>query len=549
MLFTIKGNYVDIRAEKIFPAELCIRDGKIDSINSVKHPGEDMPFIIPGFVDSHVHIESSLLTPVQFGRLAVCHGTVGTVSDPHEIANVCGIAGINFMVENGRQSPLKFHFGVPSCVPATSFETAGASLDADMVEELLGREDMFFLSEMMNFPGVLSKDDQVMRKLAAAKKSGKPIDGHAPGLRGQRLAEYIHAGILTDHEAVTEEEAREKLKLGMKILIREGTAAKNFDALNPLLHEFPDHIMFCSDDKHPDSLVEGHINQLCQRAVAAGIDVFKVLKAACINPVEHYTLQIGQLRVGDYADFLFVEDLVEFKVLQTYIDGKLVAENGESLVDCTENIPIVNNFNCSPVAIGQLDFSQKDLAFNDSGEALVIEAIDSQLITNKASLKITVTNNRIDAGIENDLLYMVVVNRYRPAAIAKALVKNFGLRQGAIASSVAHDSHNIIAVGSDIESILKAVNAIINVQGGLSCVKNEEVHLLELPVAGLMSDLDGYAVANTYSSLDQLAKSLGSQLSSPFMTLSFMGLLVIPHIKLSDKGLFDADAFRFLTNT
>lgn len=393
---------------------------------------------------------------------------------------------------------------------------------------------------MMNFPGVLSKDEEVMKKIAAAHAIGKPVDGHAPGLKGEQAKQYIDAGISTDHECFTKEEALDKLQYGMKILVREGSAAKNFEALIGLLSDHPGMLMFCSDDKHPDSLVDGHINKLCARAVARGIDVFKILQAACVNPVLHYQLDVGLLREGDDADFVVVHDLVDFQPLQTYINGELVAENGQSLIASVKE-EIINRFDCQPIGAKDLKVSA-----NDDENILVIEALDGQLITNKLELKPLIKDGLIMPDIERDILKIVVVNRYHKAPVAKAFIRNFNFKSGAIASSVAHDSHNIIAVGADDESIARAINLVIAQKGGVSCVNGPEEKVIALPVAGLMSHEDGYKVAEAYTAIDQMAKSLGSNLSAPFMTLSFMALLVIPKLKLSDLGLFDGEAFKFV---
>lgn len=394
---------------------------------------------------------------------------------------------------------------------------------------------------MMNFPGVLNKDEQVMLKIAAAKKYNKPVDGHAPGLRGEMAKNYIDAGISTDHECFTAEEALEKLQFGMKILIREGSAAKNFEALIGLMHDHADNMMFCSDDKHPDSLAEGHINQLCARAVAKGIDIFKVLKAACVNPVLHYKMGVGLLNIGDAADFIIVNDLVSFNVIKTYIDGVLVAENGLTKIEAVRSEPI-NQFSCESKISSDLK-----IIYNNEKEIPVIEALDGQLITNKLFAVPKLVNNEIVSNIEHDILKIVVVNRYTNAPVSKAFIKNFGIKLGAIASSVAHDSHNIVAVGADDESMLQAVNLVIREKGGVSAVANGEEQVLSLPVAGLMSHEDGYKIAAAYTAIDKMVKEkLGSTLTAPFMTLSFMALLVIPHLKLSDKGLFDGDEFRFV---
>ncbi len=541
--FSVTGNLVDITAKTTYPASVLVKDGTIASINKLEADAVVSGYILPGFIDSHVHIESSMLVPGEFARMAVVHGTVATISDPHEIGNVCGVEGVEYMIENGKNTPFKFYFGAPSCVPATTFETAGASIDSAGVVALLARDEIKYLSEMMNFPGVLNGDSEVMKKIQAAHVVGKPVDGHAPGLRGELAKQYIGAGISTDHECFTAEEALDKLQFGMKILIREGSAAKNFDALIPLMHEHYANMMFCSDDKHPDSLEAGHINQLCERAVAKGIDVYKVLQAACINPAKHYKLEVGLLQEGDPADFIIADDLIAFKINATYINGILVAENGKTLI-ASNAVADINKFDCAPIHVQDIR-----LVKTDQLKVPVIEALDGQLITNK--LMVDASNLVNDEGelVSNaniDVLKLVVVNRYYKAKPAISFIKNFGFKTGAIASSVAHDSHNIVAVGVDDNSIAEAINLVIAERGGVSCVDGENSLVLGLPIAGLMSAKDGYTVAKEYTAIDAMAKSLGSQLSAPFMTLSFMALLVIPHLKLSDKGLFDGDTFSFL---
>ena len=541
---SVKGNYVSTENKTINEAEVFVEDGRISSIKISGDENKALPYILPGFIDSHVHIESSMLVPSEFARLAVVHGTVATVSDPHEIANVCGMHGVEFMIDNGREVNFKFNFGAPSCVPATIFETAGAALNSSDVEQLLKKPEIKYLSEMMNFPGVLMQDEEVMKKIEAAKKLNKPVDGHAPGLRGEDARKYIAAGISTDHECFTKEEALDKLRYGMKIIIREGSAAKNFEALIDLLNDYPDEIMFCSDDKHPDSLAEGHINKLCERAVAKGINIFKVLQAACINPVLHYKLDVGLLNEGDAADFILVNNLTAFKIIQTYINGELVADNGQTKL---QSVPVntINNFSVTEIDKKDLSVVADAFVFIDK-QMPVIEALDGQLITNKILAKPNVINNELLSHVEKDILKIVVVNRYSKSAVAKAFIKNIGLKGGAIASSVAHDSHNIVAVGCDDDSLAKAINLIIKAKGGVSCVDDKgNEKIVALPIAGLMSADDGYKVAAAYTEIDKMAKMLGSTLSAPFMTLSFMALLVIPHIKLSDKGLFNGDSFSF----
>jgi adenine deaminase len=460
------------------------------------------------------------------------------VSDPHEIANVVGIEGVKYMINNGKKVPFKFNFGAPSCVPATVFETAGAEIDVEGVKELMAMDEIRYLSEMMNFPGVLMGDEMVMAKIQAAVDNNKVVDGHAPGLRGEDARKYIEAGISTDHECFTAEEALDKLKYGMKIAIREGSAAKNFEALIGLLDDYPDMIMFCSDDKHPNELAVGHIDQLVRRSLAKGNDLMNTLRAATLNPVLHYGLDVGLLQEGDPADFIIVEDLDSFKVKATYINGIQVSDGDKTLIESVDEIEI-NQFDCN-------DISSADIQTKaDSDHIHVIEALDGQLITNDLTLKAKVELGNLVSDIEEDILKMVVVNRYAPAPPSVAFVKNFGIKAGAIASSVAHDSHNIIAVGVNDQDIVNAVNCLIQPKGGISLCNGEKEMVLGLPVGGLMTTNDGYETATLYEQMDQEAKRLGSKLGAPYMTLSFLALLVIPKLKLSDKGLFDGEKFQF----
>tara|TARA_R110001583_G_scaffold195169_2_gene370095 strand:+ start:3253 stop:4875 length:1623 start_codon:yes stop_codon:yes gene_type:complete len=532
----LQGQIVDIPNQRIFKGEITFENKKITSIIEKNHNINH--FILPGFIDAHIHIESSMLVPSEFARLAVQHGTVATVSDPHEIANVLGVEGVEFMIQNGKKVPFKFNFGAPSCVPATRFESAGAIIDSKGIKKLLQNPDIKYLAEMMNYPGVLFDDDEVMKKIAWAKHYNKPVDGHAPGLRGDDITKYINAGISTDHECFTYEEGLEKLQKGMKVLIREGSAAKNFEALIDLLPEYFEDIMFCSDDKHPDDLILDHINKLCARAVAKNMDLFKVLQAACINPVEHYNLEVGLLNVGDFADFIVVEDVINFKTLQTYINGELVFNKGKSLIRPV-SFELLNNFNT--VKKDVLDFRYESKV----KQIRVIEALEGQLVTNEIVADSLIENGNLVSDIDHDILKMTVVNRYQNQKPSLAFIKNFGLKQGAIASSVGHDSHNIIAVGVSDEAICKAVNLIIENKGGICAISNFEEKIIPLPVAGIMNDEDGKTVGLKYAELDNMAKQLGSTLQAPYMTLSFMALLVIPSLKLSDKGLFNGSTFMF----
>lgn len=538
--FTISGQLIDVINRSTYPATITVEEGQIVAIKKIDQ-GPDQ-YILPGFIDAHVHIESSMLVPTAFAKLAVVHGTVATISDPHEIANVCGVRGVEYMIENSKHTPLKIHFGAPSCVPATFFETAGAVIDSKAVASLLHSPDIWYLTEMMNYPGVLHNDPEVMDKLAAANAIGKPIDGHAPGLKGEDAKKYAAAGITTDHECFTIEEAKDKIAAGMKIIIREGSAAKNFEELAPLFSTHPESLMFCSDDKHPDDLVIGHINQLVKRALEKGYDLYDVLCAASLNVVEHYKIPVGLLRVKDPADFIVVDNTKDWNVLKTYINGELVAENGESLLQ-DHSVSYLNNFKAEHKEIGEFKvFTEKKTT-----QIRVIEALDGQLISNELLLDAKIVNKEIITDIDNDILKIAVVNRYElDAPIAVGFIKNFNLKSGALASTVAHDCHNIIAVGTTDEAIALAVNALIDSKGGIAVAIDEtDVDVMPLPIAGLMTDVDGKLVAKEYARLDKMAKELGTPLKAPFMTLSFMALLVIPNLKLSDKGLFNGASFSF----
>ena len=534
---SISGNIVDVIAS-------TVRKGTVHFDTHIRqieyHDTDSEQYLIPGFIDAHVHVESSMLIPSEFARLAVLHGTVATISDPHEIGNVLGKEGVRFMIDNGKQTPFKFYFGAPSCVPATNFETAGAVISPKDVEEILSWPEVNYLAEMMNYPGVVNGDPDVLEKIAVAHRLGKVIDGHLPGIRGEMMQKYVAVGISTDHECFTLQEALEKISSGMKIIIREGSAAKNFEALWTIIDLFPERVMFCSDDKHPNDLVTGHINQLAQQAIAKGCDVFHVLRAASKNVVEHYSMDVGLLQTGDPADFCIVNDLEAFEVSATYIDGSCVAENGVSHISSVAS-DVPNNFSCDPI-------QAEDIRIKAESEHIKIIAVeDGQLITRQEQASLIAQNGFLEADVNQDILKLIVVNRYRNEKPAVAFIKNFGLKKGAIASCVAHDSHNIIAVGADDNSLVQAVNLIIEAKGGVSLSSDETQEVVELPVAGIMSDGDAYTIAEAYDRIDKQAKELGSTLRAPFMTLSFCALLVIPELKLSDKGLFDGREFRFVS--
>lgn len=534
---SIKGKIVDPIARRIFNGEILIEDQKI--VDILEHETVPDQYIMPGFIDSHIHIESSMLVPSEFAKIAVQHGTVATVSDPHEIANVCGIEGVEYMIRNGNKVPLKFYFGAPSCVPATPFETSGAELDNDDVADLLQRDEIHYLSEMMNWPGVLNDDPDVLAKIKSAIEIGKPVDGHAPGLKGDKAEKYASAQISTDHECFTKEEAVDKLNAGMLIAIREGSAAKNYDALVELFEKYPDRLMFCSDDKHPDDLIKGHIDTLVSRTLKLGYNLFDILHAACVLPVRHYKLEVGLLQKGDLADFIIVNNPDSLNIEQTWINGAAVYKDTKVLFPDIKTRPI-NNFNSYNVEPS--DFILK----SENKEQPVIVAKDGQLVTDRKTVTLEIKDSVVQADASRDILKITVVNRYAKQTPAVTYIENFGIKNGAIASSVAHDSHNIIAVGSSDQFLSRAVNLIMKNRGGISAVSNHEEEILPLPIAGLMSDQPGEKVAARYEKLTNMAHKMGSDLHSPFMLISFMALLVIPSLKLSDKGLFDGNTFEFV---
>ena len=537
-VFQLSGQIVDVVNSRIFKGTVFVEDGKI--VNIIEDENDNSQLIMPGLVDSHIHIESSLLVPTEFARLAVVHGTVATVSDPHEIANVLGIEGVKYMIETGKKSPMKFYFGAPSCVPATSFETSGAVLDSKAVDELLSMDDVKYLGEMMNYPGVIFDDNEVVAKINSAKRHNKPIDGHAPLLSGDDLVKYCKSGITTDHECSNLQEARDKVALGMTIQIREGSAANNFDALIPLIEEEPENIMFCSDDMHPHEFINGHINRLVKKAISLGYNILDILKAATLTPIRHYNLEVGLLQKNDPADFIIVDNFIDFNILKTYIDGKLVAENNKSLIP-KNDVELINNFETEEVDID-------DFKIYDEGKNVkIINAISGELLTEKIVGRPKSVNNNLVSDVDNDILKIAVINRYEKKKMSLGFIKNFGLKKGSIASSVAHDSHNIVVIGCSDEEMANAANMIVNTKGGLVAWSQDNSICIPLPVAGLMTNADGHKIAADYQALVTLSKEFGSTLNDPFMTMGFMSLLVIPKLKLSDKGLFDCEKFELTT--
>ncbi|HRW61964.1 MAG TPA: adenine deaminase [Bacteroidales bacterium] len=534
--FTISGKLVDVFNKEIYNTSIDVENGKIKKIK--RADTEFNNYILPGFIDAHVHIESSMLVPVNFAKAAVRNGTVASVSDPHEIANVLGVKGVEYMIENGKKSPFKFFFGAPSCVPATSFETSGAVIDSVDIKKMMENPDIYYLAEMMNFPGVIFGDNEVLKKLKFAREANKPVDGHAPGLKGENLAKYAEQNITTDHECTTVDEAIEKIKSGIKIQIREGSAAKNFENLFPLIKSYPDKIMFCTDDCHPDDLLKGHINKIVSRAIHKGADLYDTLAAATLNPVLHYNLPVGLLREGDDADIAIVKDLSGFDVVQTYIRGELVFDHGKINIETEVGLP-VNHFECDNI-------TETDIQVENKSEKIkVIVAFDGDLITGSEETTPKVSDNQIVSDTDRDILKIVVVNRYKRSKPQVGFIRNFGLKKGAMAGSIAHDSHNIIAIGVSDTEIVKAVNRIIDYKGGIVACYDDVEEGLKLNIAGLMSTESAEVVAEKYHKVNEMVKSMGSTLGAPFMTMAFMALLVIPELKIGDKGLFDVSKFSF----
>lgn len=533
----ILGQLVDIHNRDIYPACITVLNGKIYLIEKIKEA--PMVYIMPGLIDAHIHIESSMITPGAFALTAVKHGTTGVVSDPHEIANVLGVAGIKFMIDDAKKVPLKFWFGASSCVPATCFETSGAVLNALEVEDLLKLKEIKYLAEMMNFPGVIYDDREVQAKISIAQKYNKPVDGHAPGLSGDSLQKYVSAGITTDHECSTIEEAMEKISLGMKILIREGSAARNLDSLKNLFRTNPDMIMLCSDDLHPEMLQSRHINKLIAALISEGFDVFDVIRSTTLNPVVHYGLNGGLMRIGDCADLIVIDNLRKMNVMETWIDGIKVFSDNKTLFSYMPG-KALNKFNCSKVDADSIK------VVNKHGSFRVIEAFEGELLT-KSIITDSNSGKYIESNLNEDILKIVVKDRYNDSPPAIGFIKGFNLKHGAFASSIAHDSHNVIAVGTNDEDISVVINEIVKHKGGLAVTSGGKTDSLQLNIAGIMTTRSCEEVANDYERLSEAVKTLGCTMAAPFMTLSFMALLVIPDLKIGDRGLFDVNKFELVS--
>ena len=559
---------LDVLTDSVYPARITVEDGIFKEIVPI-HVTEETKIdvdglVLPGFIDSHIHIESTMLTPAQFAKIAVRHGTTSVVCDPHEIANVCGIDGIEFMIENASTVPFNFYFEAPSCVPATAFETSGAILDSSDIEYLLQKDEIIALAEMMNFPGVINGEEEVLRKLELARMYEKPIDGHAPLVSGKDLDKYIEQGISTDHECSSFHEAIEKKQKGMKIMVRDGSSAKDMEALFDFSKRIehlknqdsfgiiPTEVLerrinspifdfIVSDDKHPNDLIYGHLNKSVKKAADLGVDIIKAIEMVTINPAAHFGLDAGSIVTGAKADFIIIDNLTDFNIKKTYIAGECVFD-GENVLFDVEDVEVENSIDADKKCAE--DF---EVYFDgDECEVNVIECYDGDLLTGKTTATLKTKDGIVHSDIYQDVLKIAVVERYGKNTIANAFIKGFELKKGAIASSVAHDSHNIIVVGYSSEMMARAVNKIIDNRGGFAIVSEDFEDSLSLPIAGLMCNEDAYEIAEKLDELHKMTRALGCELDSPFMTMAFMALLVIPSIKISDMGLFDGDSFEFI---
>lgn len=542
MMQHIEGNIIDIHRREIYPGIISIDSGKIISIN--RNSQKYAHYISPGFIDAHVHIESSMLIPEEFSKLAIRRGTVAIVNDPHEIANVMGTEGIEYMIENSKQSCIKSFFTIPSCVPATPYDSSGSVLLSSDIEQLALNHKFVGLSEMMNVPGVIQDDTEVLAKIEIARRHHLTIDGHAPGLSGSFLKKYIDAGISTDHECTSLEEAIEKINSGMKILIREGSAAKNYEALKWLIADYPEKVMFCTDDSHPNDLLSyGEIDKLVRKALGDGFDLFDVLKIASFNPISHYKINVGCLREGDPADFIIIRNLNTFDVLSVYIDGiEKYNYSGNNEKPHPAPIKIINHFNRDPISL-------TDLTKPIKKKIVSIKVIPGELVTRRIDFELESPIRNFESDVKRDILKIVYLNRYQNTPPQIAFISGFELKEGAFATTISHDSHNIIAVGCSDKDILEAINAVILEKGGLAVKNNKGIIKLPLPIAGIMSASDGETVASLWETLTEELKQMGCKLDSPFMTLSFMSLIVIPELKIGEQGLFDYEHFKFISES
>ena len=545
---TYQGHIVDVVHREIFDGELVVDNGCIVQVNRCEllENGKQWPYLMPGFIDSHVHIESSMMMPVEFARVAAEHGTIGVIADPHEIANVLGVEGVDVMIHSASQAQFNFLFGAPSCVPALGgdVETSGATIDSQKIAALMQRDDIGFLGEMMNFTGVLHGDSEVMAKIAAARAAGKPIDGHAPGLTPEERQRYAQAGVSTDHECTTLDEGRDCIRAGMKVIIREGSSAKDYALLHPLIDEYPDQVMLCTDDCHADDLVRGHIISIVKRALIDGHDFWNVLQAACYNPQRHYGVNWGLLQEGDPATFITVNNTGPFLGVQnTIIRGVEVYSYNLSFGSISARRQTIADLSSYPNRFCATPITVDDIKLDiHRGETKhIIRATDKSLYTGHEVIEVTGDPMKDSHYPWHEVQKVVVYNRYAQSSHpVVGLVRGFGIRHGAIASSVAHDSHNIVAIGSSDEFIVHAVNRVIEMQGGQVVITDKEMIEMALPIAGLMSPLDGHEVAYRCRLLCDMAAQTGCTMKAPFITMAFLCLPVIPELKITDKHLWDS---------
>lgn len=526
----VDGQLVDVLRGEIYPA--CVNFDENNIVRIERKLAAPPQYILPGLIDAHVHIESSLLTPYRFAEKAVAHGTTAVVANPHEIANVMGMAGIRYMVDDGKSTPLRFFYSAPSSVPSTAMETSGAVIGWKEVREMLSTGDFVSLGEVMDVPGVLREDPALMSKIEVAVQFGKPIDGHAPGLGGYDLDRYVMAGISTDHECTTVREAEEKDRKGMTVMVREGSAARNLNALMPFASKHKHFLV--TDDLSAVDMADGHVDSLLRKAVAAGMDPIHAIRAASMWPAQHYGLPGGSVYLNGPADLVVVDDLIHFTVLETWIGGRLVAKDGRPLFAGAPTTV--------PPGIASGEVLAKDLRVTSRrpvATVRVIKVLPDEVSSLAGTADLDVDDSAVLTDPSRDILLMAVVNRYRPASPAVAFVSGFRLSRGAMASSVAHDSHNLIGVGTDPALLALALNAVAAQGGGYYVTDAVNSVRLELPVAGLMSPLPWDEVARKEGEINAFLQGMGCPLPAPFMTLSFQSLLTVPDLKLGDRGLFD----------
>lgn len=533
----IKGNILNVFTDEIYPGEIKIEHGIIESIKEVNADFNDI--IVPGFIDAHIHIESSMLTPSRFAEIALRHGTTSVIADPHEIANVMGMDGIDYMIDDAKKTPLKYYFTAPSCVPATKFEKSGATISPNIIDNLLSRPEFVALGEVMDYNAVISNEKSILEKIKIAKKYHKPIDGHAPLLSGKNLQKYVKHGVITDHESTTKKEVAEKKRMGMKIMIREGSESK---MLEKLIYSNCDFIV--SADLKPEDLINGHLDKCLRKAVDYGMDPYEAIKLVTINPAEHYNLNAGSISPGKSADLVFIDNLRDFTVKRVVINGNTIFKKQKLLFRANPR-PIDTTLHVSLTKPEDFDLKAQNPA-HKSATVNLINVSDNTIITKQSSAKLSIQKKTIIPSVFEDILKISVVDRYGGNTISNGFVKGFGIKNGAIASSVSHDSHNIIVVGTNSEYMSRATNHLIENKGGLAAISNQAKLDVTLPIAGLMSDKPAKVVANNSAKLNELVSNMGCELSSPFTSLSFMALPVVPEVKMTTNGLFNVNTHQFI---